>query len=557
MSISNRKKYIAAAFGLGILFFLGNLFWIIKDRTPLLYDSYWNFLFSMKLFQGIKSGNLSEIHRIISYYRIPFLIPLITAPFYFISGINQDMAVIAGSTLTIGILIFSLFKLGEEISGYRAGFWSVFVFLMYPLVFTQQRTFMMDLPLTAFISLSIYLLIKSAEVHNASSPAETSLSPDFTPGAVQPRSGDFSKLRFSLLFAVVFILGLLIKINFILFVVPPLLWMGIKRWKEWKLRNKLILLILLLAGIFFFIFFFISTEESGKAWMSFIKGGMLGKEYWIYLVKNTFLMVSEGTSFFFALVFLIAFLFYRRIPLKHRDILALWFLPSLFILTLFRVDRRIFLPLLPVLALVSGAGIANLKNAKLRGFVLSLIILVGSIQYFAISFGIDFLPLSVTVNEYPVEKSEKMPFTHGLLHLTLFTQIVNIPPNPFQFSHPSPYDWKGQEIFELIKNQGKENSKVVILSKRKELWMLVHYYSSRQDFPLEIWSLDGSPLLYEIKGWEKNGEQEISLRENFLPLFENADFIIREISQEEKVEKFPNQYARDGNSTRDRRKPEE
>ena len=453
------------------------------------------------------------------------------------------MAVIAGSTLTLGILLFSLFKLGEEISGYRAGFWSVFVFLMYPLVFTQQRTFMMDLPLTAFISLSIYLLIKSGEVPRSSSAGET--SPHIIPETVQHQNRDFTRLRFSLLFAVVFVLGLLIKVNFILFVLPPLLWMGMKRWKEWKLRNKLILLVLLFTGILFFFFFFLGTGESGKAWTSFIKRGMLGKEYWIYLVKNTFLLVSEGTSFFFALIFLAAFSSYRRIPLKHRDVLALWFFPAFFLLTFFRVDRRIFLPLLPVLALVSGAGIASLKRGKLRGLILSLVLLVGGIQYFAISFGLDFLPLSITLNEYPVEKSEKMPFTRGLLHLTLFTQIVNIPPNPLQFSHPSPYDWKGKEMFELIKSRGKENSRVVILSKRKDIWMLIHYYSSRQNFPLEIWSLDGSPLLYEIKGWEKNGEQEISLLGNFLPLFEKADFIIRETSKEEKVDKFPNQYARE------------
>ncbi|MBU2222364.1 MAG: glycosyltransferase family 39 protein, partial [Candidatus Omnitrophica bacterium] len=183
-----------------ILFHLiNNLIWLFLDKTYLIYDSWYHFLLSLKVFDYLQQGFfpwLSDILGGVVYFRWHgVLVGYLTAPFYFIFGLTQDSGVMISSSIFLTILVLSTFGVGKVLFDRRVGLLAAFLVSMYPLVFNNLRVYMLDVPLTAMVVLSVYLLLKSENLTNK---------------------------KYTFLFAFASGLGLLIKFNFALFILGPL-----------------------------------------------------------------------------------------------------------------------------------------------------------------------------------------------------------------------------------------------------------------------------------------------------------------------------------------------
>jgi len=72
----------------------------------------------------------------------------------------------AANILFMALMFFSVFKIGEVISGKKTGFFAVMILSFYPIIYGMSRKFMLDYSLTAVLCLSVYFLIKSDYFRN-------------------------------------------------------------------------------------------------------------------------------------------------------------------------------------------------------------------------------------------------------------------------------------------------------------------------------------------------------------------------------------------------------
>ncbi|MFH1397294.1 MAG: glycosyltransferase family 39 protein, partial [Candidatus Omnitrophota bacterium] len=375
------------------------------------------------------------------------LVGYLTAPFYFVFGLTQDSGVMANSSIFLTILVLSVFGVGKVLFDKRVGLLAAFLVSMYPSVFNNLRVYMLDVPLTAMVVLSIYLLLKS---------------------------GNFTNKKYSFLFALASGFGLLIKFNFALFILGPLALTiySIFRKKSFISAQRNIITAIFIVALVSFGFYRLKFWEVASriyecSWFyarNFYAGNsiffilqswvLLGRDFLFFFLKDAF---NNSVSPAFFILFLFG-LFSRN---NHKRILYAWlFVPLLFLAFLFHYPNfnRYFMPVLPAMALISSAGVFGLKSTRLRRILVAAIIVFGSLQYFTISYRMDFIPeqIQIKIPSFGVKK---------FILVTLFKRAISIDNRSDKdgFSYPSQMDWKNDEILnEILKHSGGLKSKIKI-----------------------------------------------------------------------------------------------
>ncbi|MFA5149720.1 MAG: glycosyltransferase family 39 protein [Candidatus Omnitrophota bacterium] len=427
----NLKKRVSVPVILSsiILFqLINNYIWLRIDNTYLILDSHEHFLFSLNVFNGIM-GLPVRWHGIFAGY--------LTAPFYFISGVSQDMGVMINSSIFLTMLALSTYGLAKIIAGRKAGLLSAFIITMYPLIFNHLRIYMLDLPLTALVALSIFLLLKT---------------------------GGFSSKTYSLLFALSVSAGLLTKFNFLGFIIGPL---ALELFWSFKINNRLkkrllLRLLILLSLILILIFWFYKI----KAWYIFarfyecswlypayglsfqsISGWIItGFQFITWCLKE---LANNILSFFFFIMFALGTAVFIRNEFNHKKILWLWIITPLFLLSLvfhYPTIDRYLMPILPALAIVTGIGITGIRQPAVRRITVGLIILFGLWQFFCISYNLSFLPKRLRLG--------------NLADFRLFHRDIEIPyrSDRDHFSYPKNTKLPAEEILKVI-TQDNQDSK--------------------------------------------------------------------------------------------------
>jgi dolichyl-phosphate-mannose-protein mannosyltransferase/DUF2993 family protein len=103
----------------------------------------------------------------------------------------------------------SIFLLGKRIFDAGAGLLAAFLLVTAPFVVFAATTFQLDLPLTGMVAVALYLLV---------------------------RTETFSSNRWSFALGVGLALGMLTKPPFPVYVLPPLLWVGWRAWRDTRDR---------------------------------------------------------------------------------------------------------------------------------------------------------------------------------------------------------------------------------------------------------------------------------------------------------------------------------
>ncbi|UCE19900.1 MAG: glycosyltransferase family 39 protein [Gemmatimonadota bacterium] len=128
------------------------------------------------------------------YY--PPLVPIVTSFLYMFFGTSASTAVMSNMIFLL-ILIFSIYKIGALIFERNVGLLACVFILLYPIVLQHSVLYMLDLPLTAMVALSIFTLVKS----------------DY-----------FKSTKYSLLLGFCFGLGMLTKWTYLFFMLGPFIY---------------------------------------------------------------------------------------------------------------------------------------------------------------------------------------------------------------------------------------------------------------------------------------------------------------------------------------------
>jgi len=432
-----------------ILFhFINNLIWLHLDQTYLLDDAHWHFLFSLRVFDFLRERifpSLAEISN--NYFAFRWhgiLVGYLTAPFYFIFGLTQDSAVIISSSIFLSILVLSIYGVGKTLFDKRTGLLSAFLVSMYPLVFNHMRTYMLDLPLTSMVVLSVFLLLKTE---------------------------GFTSRKYSCLFAVISGLGLLIKFNFALFILGPLAIIIYKLLRKngfkqtWRNMALVLFIIVLISFRFYGLKFWeVANRIYSCSWFYTIN--FYPRISFIYILQN-YLTVGKDYLFFFlrdcfnnsvSPMLFILFSFGIFANNKHRGILFAWLGFPVFLLAFlfyYPDQSRYFMPVLPVLALISSAGIMTLQSVKLRRMFITLVVGLGCFQYFAISYRIYFLPKQIQM-KIPLGHNRSLPIMVFKRDLDMgFRSGVDT------FSYPARIEDKNEELLnEILENSNNLQNKI-------------------------------------------------------------------------------------------------
>lgn len=312
-------------------------------------------------------------------------------PFYYIiSGAlnlffgQSYISSVMGNLFYLTILLFSIYFIGIKLFDKETGILAVIFISMYPIVFRYSRYFNPEFGLVAMVSLSICFLIYT----------------DY-----------FQSRKISILFGVSFGLGMLTKWSFILFLIGPLIHVffkaGFFRTKQnvFSRQKMLNFRFFLIPAILLPLFWYLSAPWAAliQAFRSFL---LLCTHYRYKVVDLGFisqplfqpekfseylwLLINPGISLLFFVIFLVSLLPWI-FKSKNKTVLILWYIIPYCLLSLSsHKEGRFMLSALPVVALVSAAGLKAISFTKLsfllRRDLYLILILFGLLQFFDISY---------------------------------------------------------------------------------------------------------------------------------------------------------------------------
>jgi len=133
-----------------------------------------------------------------SGYYPPF-VALVTALTYFIFGTSITVAIMSNIIFVL-VLVISIYKLGVLIFNRNVGLLASVIILSLPVILDHSVIYYIDLPLTALVSVSSYVLIKSES---------------------------FRDTKFSILSGILFGLGMLTKWTYLFFMIGPVCYLAL------------------------------------------------------------------------------------------------------------------------------------------------------------------------------------------------------------------------------------------------------------------------------------------------------------------------------------------
>jgi hypothetical protein len=366
-----------------------------------------------------------------------------------VSGGDPDGAVLSLSIVFSTVLIFSLWILGRRLGGELAGFLAAFLGVSYPIIIEHSQIPMLDMPMTACVALVYTLFIASNR---------------------------FLDRRASVYFGLALGFGMLTKENFFIFVIPIAAITGIDYFfrrhtvfraevgekehhnsSRQQLTGALIALFIavLVCGVWYFQNVFhmvkgIARQKAFGAMVSYVPfSNYEGVTYYLHS------LINEQASFPFVAIFLLAIvvLCVRKFRRTRRKVgekpampgwtlvtFALWFgFPLLFFLVWPNQCSRYTMPILGVVAVITGVGIASIRRRWVR---ISITIAV-------VGFGI----VQSVQMQWPVQIFRSVEFKYGNPKIGGVHGTINILSSNYCRASSNPYPC--EEIAALLRKAGK------------------------------------------------------------------------------------------------------
>lgn len=382
-SIDKTKKIYKKHIVIIIMFFLLysqlDILYLKKDVLPPPWDQASHLRRSLTFYRLIKNGEFNKLINVTKYYP-PFFF-LSTVPLYLI-GSSADIATTI-NLLYFAILLFSVYKIGNFLFNEKVGFFSAIIISFYPFLIFLRRNYFIEFALVSFISLTIYLLLK------------TNL---------------FRNLRFSILFGGVFSLAVLIKWTAVCFLVGPLL--GVlyklitqKQLLKKSLKNMLItfLFVSVITSIWYlpnFKYLYPQVVQSSKTGTGIAQQNISMPNPDIFTFESLsyyLIKLKDQMDIPLFLLFLVGiFTLFRHQKNPHLKYLSIVVLapPYLLFSFIYNKDPRFTVPLLIFTSIISAYFIQKIKNQAIQILLLVTISFFYLAQIFSATFNYPIFRLS-------------------------------------------------------------------------------------------------------------------------------------------------------------------
>ncbi|MCR4313017.1 MAG: glycosyltransferase family 39 protein [Candidatus Roizmanbacteria bacterium] len=373
------KFYILLTALIFFILTICNFIWLKIDIRP----PHWDFAIHLSnIFDYFDLLEKNEIISLITYFNYhppqfnnyyPPLSYYLTISTYKLFGIGEDIAVLS-LTPFLAIIIFSIYKIGQTLKNNKLGFLMVVSLVGMPFLMSQTREYQLDFPLTAMVSLNLYLFLK------------TNL---------------FKNRKFSIIFGLVSGLAMLTKWTYSIFFIGILItgMVFVKKKNSFIIfKNYLIVFVMMLiiSGPWYINNLPVLKQTLGKNITIAINEhdpNILTKESSLWYANSIYKDHLRFPLLIFNVVGLIYLIKDRK---KLSKILQLTFI-SLFyllIMTLYRnKDPRFIEPLTPIFSIFACFWILELKNSFFRKILIISLILLSAFNYYSASFGFVKLPI--------------------------------------------------------------------------------------------------------------------------------------------------------------------
>lgn len=411
----------------------------------------------------LQQVNLRSLFEVLTWsWNRPPLAHLTTVPLYRLFGVSTDVALM-GNAVYVAILLLSVYGIGRRMYNAQIGLLAAFLVSTYPILFSISRMPYVDYAVTAMVALCIYLLVACAGFRHRGYSLLLGLVIGlgiltkwpfiaFSGGPllyVATRSGSVSDVKASLvskaeassvlrrlwgsplLHAVA---GLCLTLlwywpnrdrleAFVLgYWLVPLSWLLVS-FTLYVLsrpaRQGGNLLSALMVGATVGSLWSLPNLRFSQRFLTVVYSGVnmegvgLGPFNPVFYFRYLSLLPGGQLSPFYFVVLLLAagLLIYRRWRQKGNShwlrgvspstwILLLWFGVSMVVFTLsLTMNPRFDIALLPPLALISARGLHEIRVGIIRRTLVSIVILVGLVQFLALSYDdLDWLRDKASVN---------------------------------------------------------------------------------------------------------------------------------------------------------------
>ncbi len=98
--------------------------------------------------------------RLTQYHLYPPLVYWVADAFYAVFGTDGEWAAVLSQSVFLTVLAFSTYGLGRHLWSRRVGLLSAFFVVMSPMVISQFKDFLTDVPLLAMTAGALYLLVR-------------------------------------------------------------------------------------------------------------------------------------------------------------------------------------------------------------------------------------------------------------------------------------------------------------------------------------------------------------------------------------------------------------
>lgn len=383
----------------------------IYDETDHLRESFYNLEFLKNLKKEVFSlEKIKNQYCNLGYtYRPPlYRLTLILPYAIFQKNImgNIDTITIIANLFYFIILLISTYGIGLELSNSLTGIFAAFIVTMFPGIFAMSRVFMVDFPLTAMVSFSIYSMLLTK---------------------------NFTNRKYSFLFGLSMGLGMLSKATYPIFLLPLLGYYIILSIIETSRKGRKLVTVSSNLIISFLIALFLSASwylpnlykviQRSKA-MSFQIHSEPIKSFISYYMNSLF---SYHIGPLFSILCLISlFCCFRK---KEGILLGLWLLIPLLIFSLSpNKNPRFILPVLPSIGLIVAFGVSLVRLRLIKKIIISYTIIFSLFSFFAISYG--------KVKLYPKEDKDFF-YSEERINKGIIYPLYNI-------------DWKIEDIGKII-----------------------------------------------------------------------------------------------------------
>jgi 4-amino-4-deoxy-L-arabinose transferase-like glycosyltransferase len=441
---------LAAVLGLVVFHVYNNWVFVTTQVTILGWDRPAHLARTLIYDDMLQAVNIRSIFEVMTWsWNRPPLSHLVAAPLYRLFGTSTDVALMRNA-IFVAMLLFSVYGIGKRLFARKVGLLAAFIVSTYPILFSISRMPYVDYSLAAMVALSIYLLVVCEGFRHRPASLVLGLviglgiltKWPFVAFAGGPiayvaiRSGALKDIKTAVI--VKSDVSSLMRRWWASPLVHGLAGLGLTLLWYWPNRDRLEgfalgYWLILISWLLVSSTLFALSRPAGQGanlLSAATMGASIGSVWSLPNLRfsERFLTVvysglnMEGTglgplnpSFYFrylrylpheqlsplyfvALLLAVAVLLYsrwsprggRRFLANVKDstwILVLWFGVSMCIFTFsLTMNSRFDVALLPALALISAHGLCEIRSALVRGVVVSLVVTVGILQFFALSY---------------------------------------------------------------------------------------------------------------------------------------------------------------------------